>query len=104
MLPIRAVLDPLHLWQDFKQDFHLTGSLYQVCELRLMKQLQRANLILEEREAILDWLSTMNHAIIQQNCRSKWQKGTGEWILETNEFRQWVSGQHRRLWCRGQRK
>jgi hypothetical protein len=35
---------------------------------------------------------------------SLYVKGTGQWILDSEKFRQWCSGQGETLWCPGVRK
>jgi hypothetical protein len=58
-----------------------------------------------EREAAIQWLSSLD---VHQKQRRKFEerhKGTGRWFLQTNEFENWFSNpENSILWCHGDRK
>ncbi|KAJ5899947.1 hypothetical protein N7495_004691 [Penicillium taxi] len=55
-----------------------------------------------ERRAILDWLSPVSAYATQQNdYKSRRQTGTGQWLLESPEFRTWVMNPKQTLFCPG---
>lgn len=65
---------------------------------------RRADLPLDDDDwKVLDWLSQNNvwtkHSDVSQNRAP----GTGEWILKTPEFRKWLDGTNKTLWCSGAR-
>ena len=45
----------------------------------------------EERQTILDWLTTIDYAPQQSDYISRRQEGTGRWLLESTEFQDWVT-------------
>jgi AAA+ superfamily predicted ATPase len=54
-----------------------------------------------EHQAILEWLTPIDYAPQQNDFISKLQKGTGQWLLNSNEFRQWVINRNQILFCPG---
>ncbi|KAL2195387.1 ankyrin repeat-containing domain protein [Corynascus similis CBS 632.67] len=54
-----------------------------------------------EEEKILNWLSPTDYAIYHSDIARRRQLGTGEWLLKLNEFKSWVSGESRTLYCPG---
>jgi hypothetical protein len=57
--------------------------------------------IVKLRRAIVEWLSPLNFFATQDDIFSRGQKGTGQWLLESSEFRDWFSGSRKILWCPG---
>jgi hypothetical protein len=55
----------------------------------------------EERRAIVNWLSPLNFFKKQKDVFSSRQEGTGEWLLESKDFKDWVSDTGKTLWCPG---
>ena len=58
-------------------------------------------LIVQLRRKITEWLSPLNFFQTQNNTFRKRQEGTGEWLLESSEFRDWLSGSRKTLFCPG---
>ncbi|KAM5437912.1 hypothetical protein MaudCBS49596_006473 [Microsporum audouinii] len=56
-----------------------------------------------KRKAILNWISSLNHAQKHHNLRSARVDGTGGWFLENPEYIQWRDGIScsNVLWCHG---
>ncbi|KAK0636719.1 hypothetical protein B0T17DRAFT_476286, partial [Bombardia bombarda] len=58
----------------------------------------------EERNKILDWLQSLtpiNFAAQQSDFINRRQAGTGQWLLESPLFCQWVENQKQTLFCPG---
>ncbi|CAG8960230.1 hypothetical protein HYFRA_00012749 [Hymenoscyphus fraxineus] len=58
----------------------------------------------QERETIIEWLSSMNFLAAQNDIHRRRQEGTGEWLFKTPEYEAWLNGNERILWCSGSRK
>ena len=58
----------------------------------------------DERQAIASWLSSLNFQASQNEFIQKRRKGTGEWFLESREFKEWRDGTSEMLWCPGDGK
>lgn len=54
-----------------------------------------------ERQKVLDWLSPSNYATQQSDYISRREQGTGQWFLDSSEFKDWVSGSKQTLFCPG---
>ncbi len=72
-----------------------------VAELSLNQRRDAALRLDDESQAIISWLSPLNFASKQIDVSSRRQEGTGEWLLEADEFNSWLSGNKRTLWCPG---
>src|ERR1700734_2966913 len=55
----------------------------------------------DERQVIASWLSSLNFQTSQNEFIQKRRKGTGEWFLESQEFKNWRDGISEMLWCPG---
>jgi len=55
----------------------------------------------EERKAILDWLTPIDFAPQQSDFINRRQPGTGQWLLESAEFKAWVKAEKQTLFCPG---
>lgn len=54
---------------------------------------------------MLNALSEQSFHTKQRDTFSKHSEGTGQWMVESNEFQQWFQGsQNSVLWCYGIRK
>lgn len=55
------------------------------------------------REKILNWISTFEHERKHHGIRMPRVKGTGEWLLNSNELQRWRDDLHAPnvLWCHG---
>ena len=54
-----------------------------------------------ERGAIINWLTPIDHAAQQSDFISRRQKGTGQWLLDSNEFQGWLNTSKQTLFCPG---
>jgi hypothetical protein len=57
----------------------------------------------DERRKILNWYSKRNFWKNQIDYFSRAENGTGQWLLDSDEFQSWVEGGKRFLWCYGDR-
>ncbi len=55
----------------------------------------------QEHQKILDWISPLEFSSQQSAILSQRQEGTGKWLLESREFKAWMSNNHRPLHCIG---
>ena len=55
----------------------------------------------QERQTILDWLTPVNYATQQNDFFARREQGTGEWLLKSNEFQQWLMQNNQTLFCPG---
>lgn len=55
----------------------------------------------QEHQAIADWLTPMNYGPQHSDFVRRRQKGTGKWLLNSNEFQMWLSQSNETLFCPG---
>ncbi|CAG8122905.1 unnamed protein product [Penicillium olsonii] len=55
----------------------------------------------QERQDLLNWLSSTNYATQQGDYIGRREEGTGQWMLESSEFQSWASGSKSTLFCPG---
>lgn len=49
----------------------------------------------------LKWITTSEYGSQQSDNLRRWQAGTGEWLLNSNEFQEWQKGSSKTLFCPG---
>ena len=57
--------------------------------------------LLEQRLATLNWLTPIDYAVQQSDFINRRQEGTGEWLLDSPEFKAWAEGEIKTLFCPG---
>ncbi|PGG98794.1 hypothetical protein GX51_06590, partial [Blastomyces parvus] len=55
----------------------------------------------QECEAILNWLAPTTYATQQTDFMGRRQEGTGEWLLDSDEFQSWIGQNKQTLFCPG---
>jgi hypothetical protein len=55
----------------------------------------------QERHAIMDWLSPVVYTSQQSDFISRRQAGTGQWLLDSEEFQAWLNTNKLTLFCPG---
>ncbi|KFZ00163.1 hypothetical protein V500_01159 [Pseudogymnoascus sp. VKM F-4518 (FW-2643)] len=53
------------------------------------------------RQTVLDWLTPVDFATQQNDFFSRREEGTGQWLLESAEFQEWVDINQQVLFCPG---
>ncbi|KAL6799179.1 ankyrin repeat-containing domain protein [Trichoderma sp. SZMC 28013] len=61
----------------------------------VQKQLDR------ELQSILDWITPIDYSSQQNDFIENRQAGTGEWLLNSEEFKNWISQKKQTLFCPG---
>jgi hypothetical protein len=59
---------------------------------------------MDERRKILNWISKFNYWKDHVDYFARAGDGTGQWFLGSVEYKSWIEGGKRFLWCRGDRK
>lgn len=55
----------------------------------------------QDQEVILDWLTPISYGAQQSDILGRRQEGTGQWLLDSPEFQQWLHGDGQMLFCPG---
>ena len=55
----------------------------------------------EEEQNILEWLTQVDYAPQQSDFISRRQQGTGQWLLDSPEFKAWLQTNKQTLFCPG---
>src|SRR5947209_17772181 len=55
----------------------------------------------QEGRDIIDWLTPIDYASQQSDFILARQEGTGEWLLESSEFHNWINQTKQTLFCPG---
>ena len=55
----------------------------------------------EQRQIILNWLTPINYASQQNDFITRRQQGTGQWLLDSEEFQSWLNTNRQTLFCPG---
>lgn len=67
-------------------------------------QLSRLKPASDEHQIIVDWLSSLNFKVTQRDIFEQRTEGTGQWLLDSQEFKGWIVGNSKTLWCHGIRE
>ena len=54
-----------------------------------------------EKRKILTWLSPVDYGPQQSDHFSRRQEGTGQWLLDSDPFQQWLEQSKTTLFCQG---
>lgn len=55
----------------------------------------------EERQNILEWLTTIDYASQQSDFINRREVGTGQWLIDSEEYQAWVQTPKQTLFCPG---
>ncbi|KAI9778250.1 MAG: hypothetical protein M1839_008274 [Geoglossum umbratile] len=55
----------------------------------------------KESRDVIAWLSALDFHTKQSDILRRRQEGTGKWLLDADEFKKWLDGTERILWCYG---
>lgn len=56
---------------------------------------------IQQHRKIVNWLSSVDYSTYQNELIGRRQNGTGEWLLQSNEFKDWISHTSRAFFCHG---
>jgi hypothetical protein len=73
----------------------------EILTIRDMQHLQWGGQQLQQFQLVLDWISPTDFPAQQYDIISRRQKGTGQWLLDSPEFQEWLQGAHKTLFCPG---
>jgi hypothetical protein len=95
-------------WEPFEFGFGTirTNMQHHIDVLRLAGQVQQlSNDQKKGREDFLNWISPHDHEEAHDTIHKKKHPGTGDWLLDTRKFRDWIdSPTSALLWCHGKRE
>ena len=69
-----------------------------------MRQQFEAQTIDDDREAIIQWLSTTDPSVNHHAACQKCQPETGKWLVDRADFKEWKAAQNSLLWLYGIRE
>lgn len=55
----------------------------------------------ENSQRILNWITPLDFDLQQNNILAQRQEGTGLWLLDSEEFNEWISQPQQTLFCPG---
>jgi hypothetical protein len=55
----------------------------------------------DEQRTILNWLTPIDYAVQHADFINRQQAGTGQWLLDSAEFKAWVDSEKQTLFCPG---
>ncbi|KAL8758457.1 MAG: hypothetical protein Q9199_001475 [Rusavskia elegans] len=73
------------------------------CKMALVESIYQADppYIVQQRQEILQWLSPLNFIRTQQDTLGRREEGTGQWLIDSSEFKNWLAGNNCILCCPG---
>ena len=75
-----------------------------ISKVHLRQEQERSRALSTEERGLMKWLSPLEFFSKQNDALSRRQEGTGQWLLESIEFRSWLHTARRVLWCPGIRE
>lgn len=95
---VKSVLDE----SDRVQKYLKSKSVLPLTRVQYLKGNNTGQESVQERKAILTWISTLDFRDKQRSTFSKHHQGTGKWLLDSEAFKQWFKGpKNSTLWCPG---
>jgi Cdc6-like AAA superfamily ATPase len=55
----------------------------------------------DQKTKILNWLTPIDYGPQQSDFINRRQEGTGQWLLDSDEFREWLNQSNQTLFCQG---
>jgi len=72
-----------------------------VVAIRGLQNLQLDAQKLQQHDTIMQWLSPTDFPAQQHDIITRRQEATGQWFLDASEFRRWLQGSNKTLFCPG---
>src|SRR5437016_2855733 len=54
-----------------------------------------------ERREVYKWLEAIDPSSLHHRACDQYEAGTGDWVLRSDDWKAWISGQKRGLWVHG---
>lgn len=54
-----------------------------------------------QRQAVYKWLDAIDPSSLHHRACDQYEPGTGDWVLRSDHWKAWISGQKRALWIHG---
>jgi hypothetical protein len=70
----------------------------EVTDARKEQQIWQTN---REGQAVLDWVTATDYSTLQSDLLQHRQVDTGQWLLNSTHYQQWVGGSQQTLFCPG---
>lgn len=70
-------------------------------ELQQKREIETRVAITKERREVLDWIQPYDPRQNHEMSLRLRHPGTGLWLIESNEFKSWLTSSRTRLWCYG---
>ncbi|EPE30107.1 Ankyrin repeat-containing protein [Glarea lozoyensis ATCC 20868] len=95
--------DHVNLSLDTKKDLSRVNDLVINIDRKIVQMDQKQQTQLQEKEKrdLETWLTSLNFCAKQNDIFARRQEGTGEWLLQDQNFQSWLTGFKRKLWCQG---
>lgn len=74
---------------------------YQYAMIERLGQMQQQSADQKLKAAILHWLSPLQMHQTYQTVSDRVEKGSGTWLLESDQFKRWESDSPETIWCWG---
>lgn len=75
-----------------------------ISKVHLNQEQENLRALASEERDVINWLSPLDFPSKQNDALSRREEGTGQWFLETTEFRSWLDTAGKVLWCPGIRE
>ena len=75
-----------------------------ISKVQLRQEQEKSRALSTEERDLMKWLSPLEFFSKQNDALNRRQEGTGQWLLESIEFRSWLNTARRVLWCPGIRE
>ncbi|RYO98812.1 hypothetical protein DL764_006975 [Monosporascus ibericus] len=85
-------------WSSKEHKTQLEGLKDGVDRLHIRQDAREAD---EKCQEILNWLTPLNYAAQQSDSYSRARPGTAQWLLDSDEYRRWLTLGNRTLFCPG---
>ncbi|KIM99237.1 hypothetical protein OIDMADRAFT_43209 [Oidiodendron maius Zn] len=106
LVNIALEMDHLKLSLAIKEDTLIVRNTLPLLQAHVVaiqdtQNLQWDALKLQERHAIIEWLSPTDFPAQQHDIITRRHEGTGQWFLDSPEFKRWLQGSDKTLFCPG---
>lgn len=97
---IRKVDATLSNWRSQEEEHSKCEQWKMICHF-LLFSIKLRKFLAKNDQKIVEWLSHLNFWTKQRDALNSRFEGTGSWLLETEQFKDWLDGTKRKLWCPG---